>query len=436
MTASGEQTGHPCGRWALVNGRLILPREVVVGKALVGEGDKIVGVADPDALGDEVERIDVGGRTIAPGLVDMHTHGALGHTFNEPTAEAFEVITAANAAHGVTALLATVATAPIPALVRCLEAARAWMPPLPSPPHAEGMPPLSSPPHAEGMPPLASPPPAGGGVGGGGAQVLGVHLEGPYFNPAQKGAQDPDHLRVPDDGSPAVLLEHAGVLRVMTFAPELPGALELTTECAARGIVPAAGHSAAQDTHVLAAMRLGLRHAVHLWSGQSSTIRQGPWRRPGLLEAVLAYDELTAEMIADHRHLPSTLMRLAYKCKGADRLCVVSDATAGAGMPEGTRFRLGGVECQVQDGVGMLLDRSAFAGSTTLLNRMVAILVEAAGVPLVEAVRMASLTPARIVGLDGRKGSLEPGKDADVAIFEDDLTVWRTMIAGRWVFVA
>jgi len=434
MLASGEQTGHPCGRWALVNGRLILPREVVVGKALVGEGDKIVGVADLDALGDEIERIDVGGRTVAPGLVDIHTHGALGHTFNEPTAEAFEAITAANAAHGVTALLATVATAPIPTMVQCLEFARAWIEQRGSGGAGEQ--------GGRGAEERGSRG-AGeqGGGGGGGAQVLGVHLEGPYFNPAQKGAQDPDHLRTPDDGSPAALLEHAGVLRVMTFAPELPGALELTAACAARGVVPAAGHSAAQDTHVLAAMRLGLRHAVHLWSGQSSTVREGPWRKPGLLEAALAYDELTAEIIADHRHLPPTLMRLAYKCKGAGRLCIVSDATAGAGMPEGTRFRLGGVECQVQDGVGMLLDRmyssaSAFAGSTTLLNRMCAILVEAAGVPLVEAVRMATLTPARIVGLDRSKGSLEPGKDADVAIFEDDWSVWRTMIAGRWVFVA
>ena len=105
-------------------------------------------------------------------------------------------------------------------------------------------------------------------------------------------------------------------------------------------------------------------------------------------------------------------------------------------MPEGTRFRLGSVECQVQEGVGKLLDHKAFAGSTTLLNRMVAILIEQVGVPLVEAVRMASLTPARVVGFAGRKGSLEPGKDADVAIFEDDFAVWRTMIAGRWVFVA
>ncbi|HUV91299.1 MAG TPA: hypothetical protein VMY80_16720, partial [Anaerolineae bacterium] len=116
--------GQPRGRWALTNGRLLLPREVLVGKALVGEGDKIVGVGDPDALGAEVERIDVGGRTVAPGLVDIHTHGALGHTFNEPTAEAFQAITSANAAHGVTALLATVATAPIPAMCQCLEAAR------------------------------------------------------------------------------------------------------------------------------------------------------------------------------------------------------------------------------------------------------------------------------------------------------------------------
>ena len=141
-------------------------------------------------------------------------------------------------------------------------------------------------------------------------------------------------------------------------------------------------------------------------------------------------------MIADQRHLPPTLMRLAYKCLGADRLCAVSDATSGAGLPEGTRFRMGGMEYEVYDGVGMLLDHSAFAGSTTLLGQMVPILRDALGIPLAEAVRMASLTPARVIGVDDRKGSLAAGKDADIVVFEDDFTVWRTMIAGRWVHAA
>ena len=169
---------------------------------------------------------------------------------------------------------------------------------------------------------------------------------------------------------------------------------------------------------------------IHIWSGQSSTVRVGPWRKPGLLEVTLTYETLTAEMIADNRHLPPTLMKLAYKCLGADRLCAISDATSGAGLSEGARFRMGGLEYEVHDGVGMLLDRTAFAGSTTLLNQMVPILRDVVGVPLVEAIRMASLTPARVIGVDHRKGSLQPGKDADIAIFDDDFTAWGVMIQG------
>ena len=266
--------------------------------------------------------------------------------------------------------------------------------------------------------------------------MLGVHLEGPYFSLAQKGAQDPENIRTPDDGTPDILLEHRDALRIMTYAPELPGALDLTARLARLGIVPAAGHSSARDEDVLAAMKVGLRHAIHIWSGQSSTVREGPWRKPGLLEATLVFDELTAEMIADNKHLPPTLMKLAYKCIGADRLCVVSDATSGAGMPEGARFRMGEMEYEVHDGVGMMFDRTAFAGSTTLVNQMVPILTDAVGIPLVEAVRMATLTPARVIGFDDCKGSLEAGKDADLAVFEDDFTAWRTMIGGRWVYAA
>lgn len=264
--------------------------------------------------------------------------------------------------------------------------------------------------------------------------MLGIHLEGPYFSMTQKGAQDPKNIRAPDDGTTDVLLEHHDVIKIMTYAPELPGALEFTARLAKLGIVPAAGHSSARDEDVLAAMEAGLRHAIHVWSGQSSTMREGPWRKPGLLEATLVFDELTAEMIADNKHLPPTLMKLAYKCKGADRLCVISDATSGAGMPEGARFHMGGMEYEVHDGVGMLLDHTGFAGSTTLVNQMVPILTNFVGIPLVEVIRMATLAPASVIGVDDHKGSLEAGKDADIAIFEDDFVAWRTMISGQWAY--
>jgi N-acetylglucosamine-6-phosphate deacetylase len=224
------------------------------------------------------------------------------------------------------------------------------------------------------------------------------------------------------------------VIKIMTYAPELPGALPLTTRLVKLGIIPAAGHSSAKEEEIVAAMARGLRHIIHIWSAQSTTVREGPWRKPGLLEASLTFADLTVEMISDNRHLPPTLMKLAYKCIGPDRLCAISDATSGAGLAEGSRFRMGEMDYEVRDGVGMMLDRSAFAGSTTLLNQMIPILHEVVGLPLVEAVRMTSLTPARIIGVDQRKGSLEPGKDADLVVFNDDFTAWRSMIGGRWVY--
>jgi N-acetylglucosamine-6-phosphate deacetylase len=382
---------------ALVNGRIVLPDRVVTGRALLVADGKIVAVAALDDLAVDVARVDVGGRLITPGLLDIHTHGALGHTFNEPTAEAFGAITAENLRRGITSLLATTATAPIDDLVACLDFARGWM-----------------------------------NTSWPGSQVLGVHLEGPYFHPAQAGAQDPAALRTPDDGSVDRLLEHADVVRMMSYAPELPGGLALTGRLAKLGIVPAAGHSMARDTDVEAAMQAGLRHIIHVWSAQSTTVRVGPWRKPGLLEASLAFDGLSVEMIADHKHLPRTLMRLAYKAVGPQRLCIVSDATSGAGLPEGSRFRMGALEYVVEDGVGMMLDRSAFGGSATLLNQMLPVLLDVVGLPLAEAVRMATLNPARVIGVDDRKGSLEPGKDADIAIFNADFTAWRVLAAGRW----
>jgi N-acetylglucosamine-6-phosphate deacetylase len=385
---------------ALTNGRIVLADRVTQDQSIVIAGDQIAGVVATGALDPNIEKIDVGGRVITPGLIDIHTHGALGHTFNEPTAEAFGAITRENARRGVTAMLATLATAPLADLARCLDFTRDWM-------------------HGDHD----------------GAQILGAHLESPYINPAQKGALDPQNIRLPNDGSVDAILEHSDVLKIFVLAPELPGALDLVSKLARAGIVPAAGHSSAKDDQVRAAMRVGLRHVTHIWSAMSSVIREGPWRKPGLLEAALTYDELSVEIICDNKHLPPTLMQLAHKCIGADRLCAISDATSGAGLPEGARFKMGGMEYEVRDGVGMMFDRSAFAGSSTLLNEMIPVLLNVVSIPLVEAIRMVTLTPARAIGVADRIGSIAPGKAADLAIFDDDWRAWRVMIRGEWINV-
>ena len=385
-------------RFALTNGQIVLATNVVRDQALVIDAGRIVGLVAPAEVAADLPKFDVGGRLITPGLIDIHIHGALGYTFNEPTPAAFGAILQENARSGVTSLLATTATDAIENLVASLELAHQWM---------------------------ATPHP--------GAQILGVHVEGPYFSMAQRGAQDPGHIRNPDDGSVEQLLEYRDIIRLLTFAPELPGAIDLTKRLVALGIVAAAGHSSAREEDVKPAIDAGLRHMIHMWSSQSTTIREGPWRKPGLLEVSLTDERVTGEIIADGKHLPPTLMKLAYKCLGPDRLCAVSDATSGAGLPEGARFRLGGMEYEVCDGVGMLFDRTAFAGSTTLLNRMIPILTQQVGIPLVEAVRMTTLTPARVIGVADRKGSLESGKDADIAIFNEDFTTWGVVIGGQAV---
>ncbi|MFN2116384.1 MAG: N-acetylglucosamine-6-phosphate deacetylase [Candidatus Promineifilaceae bacterium] len=404
-----NQTGN---HFALVNGRVVTPYAVEEGLAVLVDGSTIAAVLPQADLIDGTNEVNVGGRLITPGLIDIHNHGALGHTFNEPTDEAFGPLTREQARRGVTSLLATPATAPIDNLVACLEFSREWM-------------------RRHDL--------AGQDMAGQdateepiGAQVLGVHLEGPYFDLAQAGAQDPANVRNPDDGTADQLLAHHDVIRMISYAPELPGALEFTGRLVDLGIVAAAGHSSAKEEEVAAAIERGLSHMIHIWSAQSTTVREGPWRKPGLLEVSLTYDNLTVEMISDNKHLPPTLMKLAYKCIGPDRLCVISDATSGAGLPEGSHFRMGEMEYEVHDGVGMMFDRSCFAGSTTLINQMVPILIEKVGIPLVEVIRMASLTPARVIGVDDQKGSLEVGKDADIAIFNDDFSAWGTLIKGRW----
>jgi len=396
--AEPRDPGRTGERHAWTGGRLILPDRIVDGHALLTDGGRIVAVARIGDLPADADRTDVGGAWIAPGLIDIHTHGALGRSFLDGDDDAFATITAEHARRGVTGVLATTSTAPMSAIHAALERTRAW---------------------------ATSERP--------GARVLGAHVEGPYFAAAQSGAQDPAHLRTPDDGTADDLLAFRDVIRIVSYAPELPGARELTRRLVDAGIVAAAGHAQASDADLAACEAWGLSHVIHLWSGQSTTRRDGPWRVPGLLEASLASSTLSGEMIGDGKHLPPTLMRLAWRCFGSDRLCLISDATSGAGLPDGSAFTMGEMTYEVHDGVGMMSDRSAFAGSTTLLDGMLKVLVEQVGVPVHDAVRMASLTPARVIGLSDRIGSLAPGKRADLAIFAPDLTPLRTVIEGRTV---
>lgn len=382
-----------------MNGTIIQPDGVCRGKAVIIEEDHIADIVDVGSVSNDLFRIDVDGRYITPGLIDIHTHGANNYTFNEPTHQAFESILSEYACHGITSVLATLVTAPISDLVGCLDFGSCWM----SEQH-----------------PMTS--------------VIGMHLEGPYISSEQRGAHNIQAIRIPSDGTVDRLLEYASVIRLFTYAPELSGGLELTSRLARLGIVPSAGHSSALSDDIVQAVKAGLRHVVHLWSGQSSTIRQGPWRRPGLLEASLTLEDLTAEIIADLKHLPPLLLTLALKCLGPDRLCVVSDASNGAGLSEGTRFALGDVPCEVYQGVGMILDHTSFAGSTTFLNEMLHTLVNEVHVNLVEAIRMATLTPARIIGIAERKGSLVTGKDADIVVFDEDFTPWLTLINGQCIY--
>lgn len=403
------------GLTAWTGGKVVLPHAVLEGHAVLTEGERIVAVVRRGEVPASARIEELGGAYLTPGLIDIHTHGALGVSFLDGSDEAFAKILGEQVRRGVTGLLATTSTAPLPDIVAALEASRRWRDS-----------------------------PAGGAHSASGAhaadaaftRVLGVHVEGPYFAAAQAGAQDPANLRNPDDGSVDRLLEHADVIRIVSFAPELPGAVELTRRLVSLGIVAAGGHSEASDEELQRCEAYGLSHMIHLWSGQSTTFRRNAYRVPGILEASLASATLTGEIIADGHHLPHTLLRLARRAFGPERLCVVSDATSGAGLPDGAPFAMGEMRYVVKGGVGMMPDGSAFAGSSTLLDGMLRVLTHDVGFPLHEAVRMASLTPAGVIGLAGTKGSIAAGKDADLAVFSNELEPLATVIAGEKVWSA
>ncbi|MCX7886747.1 MAG: N-acetylglucosamine-6-phosphate deacetylase [Verrucomicrobiae bacterium] len=382
----------------ITNGKIISPQGVLENHAILIENGIIRRIL-PRSLAPtapEAEVIDADGAYVAPGFVDIHVHGAMGRDTMEGSVEALAEIARFHASGGTTAMTPSLICDSRERICAALDAVQRAM--------------------AQRL---------------GGAQILGAHLEGPYVNPKMAGALPAQFVRNPDPSEYLPWLERDGLVTHMTLAPELPGAMELIDALMEREIVPCGGHTVATADQIVAAVDRGLCHATHLFSAMSAMTKVGAIRVAGAVEAFLADDRVMVEVIADGRHLPGVVLRMTVKAKGLDKVCVVTDATAGAGLPEGSEYSVGTTRAVVCGGVGMLPDGSALAGSTATMMRAVRTMVEKAGLPVTDAVRLASLNPARVLSLAGHKGSLEPNKDGDVVIFTADFEVQTTIVGGR-----
>jgi N-acetylglucosamine-6-phosphate deacetylase len=373
------------------NARLILPDGIRDGFEMVVEEGKIAAIRERS----DAEAIDLRGNYLAPGFVDLHIHGALGRDAMEASPEAFRTICDYHATGGTTSLLLTTVTAPIPEIVNVLRVVR--------------------------------------DRGGASQRIAGVHVEGPFISRARRGAQREEFIRDPDSKSVDELLEFADVIKRVTLAPELPGALELIDRLRERNIAVSGGHSDASDEEARAGFDRGMRHVTHTFNGMSSARRKGLYREAGLLEFALSEPEIMCELIADGHHVSPTLMKMLYRAKGPRGICLVTDATAGAGLPEGARFTLSGLDCVVNRGVCLLADRSALAGSASRMIDLVRVLVNEVGIPLHEAIAMASGNPAHALG-SSTKGKLEVGADADFVVLSPDLEVMQSFAGGEKIY--
>src|SRR5213593_4514810 len=380
------------------NTRLIFPTQIRDGLELVVHEGKIMASREQtQARGDEV--VDLAGNYLAPGFIDLHVHGALGRDTMEASAEAFRAICDFHANGGTTSLLLTTATAPLETLGGVLRAVRDCI----------------------GRRARRSRPTGA---------IAGVHMEGPFISKAKCGAQREEFIQKPSPAYVQQLLAHADVIKRVTIAPELPGALEAIENFHAHGISVSGGHSDAFDEDARAAFERGMRSVTHTFNCMSSARHRGVYRVGGLLEFALSEPQISCELIADGHHVSPTLMKMLYRAKGCGGICLVTDATAGAGLPDGSRFSLFGKDCIVERSVCLLADRSALAGSASRMIHLVRTMASDVDVPVHEAVAMATQNPARAIGLEG-KGRLAVGADADLVIFSPELQVLGTFAGGE-----
>lgn len=386
-------------RVKIIHGKLITPYRIIDDGTLAFENGKITyaGQADLDLEGFTV--IDAHSNYISPGFVDIHCHGGGGHDFMDGTIESYLGAAEKHAQHGTTSILPTTLTSTNDELKTTFEIFREAK--------------IKN---------------------NKGAQLLGLHLEGPYFAMSQKGAQDPKYIKNPNRKEYEEILGWTDDIIRWSAAPELEGALEFGRIMKKRGILASMAHTDAIYEEVQEAFENGFTHATHLYSAMSGVHRKNAYRYAGVVESCYLIDEMTVEMIADGCHLPPCLLQLIYKIKGPSRTALVTDSCRAAGMPEGETM-LGslknGQKVIVEDGVAKLMDRTAFAGSVATTDRLVRTVVKQADISLIDAVTMMTITPAKIIGADKEKGSLVEGKDADIVIFDDDINIKLTAVKGN-----
>ena len=385
----------------IYNGKILTPYRIISGTVVVVDG-KIKEVAEGNIDVPGAVEIDAKGNYIAPGFIDIHVHGGGGHDFMDGSEEAFLKIAETHAKYGTTGLMPTTLTSELDELYNTLDLYK----------------------KADKKNKM-------------GAQFLGMHLEGPYFAMNQRGAQDPRYIRDPDPEEYMDVIGRSNFIKRWSAAPELKGAIPFARYLISKGILPALAHTDAVYEEVLEGFENGYTLATHLYSGMSGVSRRNAFRYAGVIESAYIIDEMDVEIIADGIHLPAPLLKLIYKIKGPDKIALITDAMRGASMPEGESV-IGnlhtGLKVIIEGGVAKLPDRTSFAGSVATADRLVRNMINMADVSLLDAVRMMTSTPARIMNVADRKGSLVIGKDADIVLFDENINIQTTIIKGRVVY--
>ena len=377
----------------IINGRILTPQGWLEGGSVIVEDGKIAEVSNNNFAIEGAEIIDAKGCDIVPGGIEMHVHGGGGRDFMEGEEEAFRVAVDAHMQYGTTSIFPTLSSSTVPMIEKACETCTKLM----SEPNSP---------------------------------ILGLHLEGPYFNPKQAGAQIPEWIKAPVKEEYEYLLEKWPCLKRWDEAPELEGSHEFIKCCCKHGVLPSIGHTRAKYEEVAAANELGMTHATHFYNAMPVVYKNREFKETGTVESIFALENMTVEMIADGIHVPPVMLRMIYQIKGVERTALITDALACAASKDDTAFD---PRVVLEDGVCKLADRSALAGSIATMDRLVRTCVQQAGIPMEDACRMISETPAKIMGVYDRKGSLEKGKDADIIFFDKAQELTFVMQMGRIV---